>query len=256
MGFACSLPLRRSLGPSASSRGRWSCQTGRRLAMAPESALVAVHPGQRHNLPPRVLVARRLRRLRPLHRIHPVTQQPANQPTRLISRRDQSLSGGGIVWCLGAHRRPSIASGRHGLFPTKPRLYATRQRQRLLSRRRIRGVPVDPPARRWRPRERPQRAPLVALTAQAPRAKPGNSSGPGLPDAPVELVVVDSPYRYDTRPLLDYIGWRSPRDVVAVFTPSTSGTGNTCCTTRAHSYTRPDCIPGCATRPHETARIW
>ena len=64
---------------------------------------------------------------------------------------------------------------------------------------------------------------LVALTAQTSRAETEALEREWTErDIPVELVVVDSPYRDVTGPLLDYIGQihrHGPRDVVAVFIP-------------------------------------
>ena len=64
---------------------------------------------------------------------------------------------------------------------------------------------------------------LVALTAQTSRAETEALQREWAErDIPVELVVLDSPYRDVTGPLLRYIGRirrESPRDVVAVFIP-------------------------------------
>jgi amino acid transporter len=64
---------------------------------------------------------------------------------------------------------------------------------------------------------------LVALTAQTSPEETRALQGEWADrDIPVELVVLDSPYRDVTGPILDYIGHirrSSPRDVVAVFIP-------------------------------------
>jgi amino acid transporter len=64
---------------------------------------------------------------------------------------------------------------------------------------------------------------LVALTAQtSPEETRALQQEWSDRDIPVELVVLDSPYRDVTGPILDYIGHirrSSPRDVVAVFIP-------------------------------------
>jgi hypothetical protein len=64
---------------------------------------------------------------------------------------------------------------------------------------------------------------LVALTAQtSPEETRALQREWADRDIPVELVVLDSPYRDVTGPILDYIGHirrSSPRDVVAVFIP-------------------------------------
>jgi hypothetical protein len=64
---------------------------------------------------------------------------------------------------------------------------------------------------------------LVALTAQtSPEETRALQQEWADRDIPVELVVLDSPYRDVTGPILDYIGHirrSSPRDVVAVFIP-------------------------------------
>jgi hypothetical protein len=64
---------------------------------------------------------------------------------------------------------------------------------------------------------------LVALTVQtAQKETQALQQEWADRDIPVELVVLDSPYRDVTRPILDYIGHvrlSSPRDIVAVFIP-------------------------------------